>query len=50
MIDEKLLIKRLEILKENLAKMLGSHKYLDKELTIRLFDRLIEEINAMSRQ
>lgn len=50
MIDEKLLIKRLEVLKENFAKMLGSHKYLNRELTVRLFDKLIEEINTMSKQ
>lgn len=50
MIDERLLIKRLETLKENLAKMLDNHKCLDKKLTVRLFDRLIEEINTMSKQ
>ena len=50
MIDEKALINRLETLKENLAKMLGTHKYLNKELTVRLFDRLIEEINIISKQ
>lgn len=47
MVDEKLIIERLELLKERLSEKMGNRKYLNKTLTIKLFDKLIEEIKIM---
>lgn len=30
MVDEKLLIERMELIKENITKKMGNHKYLNK--------------------
>lgn len=50
MVDENLLIERMQLLKENITKKMGNNKYLNKKLTIKLFDKLIEEIKIMGEQ
>lgn len=50
MVDEKLLIERMELLKEKLSEKMGNHRYLNRELTIKLFDSLIKEIKIMGEQ
>ena len=50
MVDEKLIIERLELLKERLFEKMGNRRYLNKELTIKLFNNLIEEIKIMGEQ
>lgn len=50
MVDEKLIIERLELLKERFSEKMGNRKYLNKELTIKLFDNLIEEIKIIGEQ
>ena len=50
MVDEKLFIERMELLKEKFSEKMGNHRYLNRELTIKLFDNLIKEIKIMGEQ
>ena len=50
MIDENLIIERLESLKERFSEKMGNRRYLNRELTIKLFNKLIEEIKIMGEQ
>lgn len=47
MIDEKLLIERIQLSKEKVEKKMASNQYLTKQLTLMLFDIIIEEIKNM---
>lgn len=50
MVDENLIIEQLESLKERFSEKMGNRKYLNRELTIKLFNKLIEEIEVMGEQ
>ena len=50
MIDENLIIERLESLKEMFSEKMGNRRYLNRESTIKLFNKLIEEIKIIGEQ